>query len=575
MIYNKFLKTTALVTGMMFTLAACGASDDKANDQGLPAFSAERIKDHMAYLASDDMKGRDTGSEEYRMAAEYVADFYKDLGLKPAGDNGTYFQEVPFKTTRIAQEMSSLKVMDKIFAPDAVVFRTNTDSLELIANGDLVFVGYGIHAPDMGHDDFAGVDVAGKIIVRLIGLPEGIAPEIAQAYSSTQRRGLQGAKAVIDVSTPVFEETRFPFATLAGFFSGERFELVGQNAESDEAVEAAPAIEAIISAAGAQDLFAMTGSSLDAAMTEAAATGFVAKPLNVSVDMKQVTLVDTSITSPNVAAVLEGSDPVLKNQYVVISGHLDHVGDTCPHQPNDTAAEDDTICNGALDNASGTATLLEVAKAFAENATRPKRSVLFLNVTAEEKGLFGSEYYSNNPTLPVESLVANVNLDMPILFYDFADVVAFGGEHSTIGETAAKALAKINIAVAEDPMPEERLFTRSDHFRFVQKGVPAVFLMTGPTAVGDDMSLPPQEREGYKEFRKFLETNYHSPADDMNQPLMFDVAAKYALGNYLIIEALANEEQEPRWYEGNTWGDQYAPGKPRATAPAPMEAAAE
>lgn len=252
--------------------------------------------------------------------------------------------------------------------------------------------------------------------------------------------------------------------------------------------------------------------------------------------------------APNVIGVLPGSDPVLKNEYVVLSAHLDHVG-------TDPLRAGDKIYNGAMDNASGVATMLETARVFAGSKHRPKRSILFVALAGEESGLLGSNYLARNPVVGTGKVVANVNLDMPILLYDFQDVIAFGGEHSTMGEVTARAGASMGVSVSPDPMPEEDFFERSDHYSFVKVGVPSIFLMTG------------FRNGGEKAFRTFLAKNYHQPSDQTDLPFNWEAGAKFARLNYLIARDVADAPEAPRWYEGNRYGDRFARGAPRAVRP--------
>jgi Zn-dependent M28 family amino/carboxypeptidase len=244
------------------------------------------------------------------------------------------------------------------------------------------------------------------------------------------------------------------------------------------------------------------------------------------------------VMSSNVAGLLEGSDPVLKDQVVVLSAHLDHTG-ICPE------VKGDTICNGAMDNAMGIASMIEVAHGFKHLKARPKRSILFLAVTAEEKGLVGAEYFAQNPTLPKGNLVGNVNLDMPIVTYDFKDVVAFGAERSSIGPAVARAGATMGIALVPDPEPEQGIFTRSDHYRFVQQGIPSVFLVTGPGG------------EGAVAGAAFQKTHYHQPSDDMNLPFNWGAATKFVALNLAISRDLADAPERPRWNKGDFFGTLY------------------
>jgi Zn-dependent M28 family amino/carboxypeptidase len=251
------------------------------------------------------------------------------------------------------------------------------------------------------------------------------------------------------------------------------------------------------------------------------------------------------VSSPNVVAVLPGSDPALANEYVVLMAHLDHIGIS-------DKATGDKINNGALDNATGTATMLEVARAMAMSPNKPRRSILFAAVTAEEKGLLGSEYLAKNPVVGKGKIVGVVNLDMPVLLYDFTDVIAFGAEHSTLGPIVRKAAGAMNVALSADPLPQEGLFTRSDHYRFVREGIPSVFLMTGFAG------------EGEKQFKNFLATNYHDPKDDLKQPINWQAGAKFSRLNYLIAREIADGAQAPAWYSDSFFGQTFAKGQPMA-----------
>ena len=258
--------------------------------------------------------------------------------------------------------------------------------------------------------------------------------------------------------------------------------------------------------------------------------------------------VEQTFRSANVIGILPGADPRLKDEYVILSAHLDHLG--MARQPGDK------IYNGAMDNASGVATMLETARAFATSGTRPRRSILFVALGGEEEGLIGSDYLARHPVIGNGKVVADVNLDMPILLYDFQDVVAFGAEHSTLGPIVADAAAKIGVSLSPDPMPSENLFLRSDHYSFVKAGIPSIFLVTG------------FKNGGEKAFRAFLKSNYHQVGDDVTQPFDWNAGAKFARINYLIAREIADRDEAPRWYEGNSYGDRYAKGAPRAPKPA-------
>jgi hypothetical protein len=251
-----------------------------------------------------------------------------------------------------------------------------------------------------------------------------------------------------------------------------------------------------------------------------------------------------TITSPNVVGIIEGSDPVLKDEYVVYSAHSDHIGIA-------KTVKQDKINNGAMDNASGTAVMLETARLFSELSVKPKRSLLFVAVTGEEKGLLGADYFARNPTVPAGSMVANVNLDMPILTYEFADVIAFGANHSDMQSSVEAAAAKVGITLSPDPWPEQALFTRSDHYSFVKQGIPAVFLVPGLKAADPNV-------EGSKVFGQFLSTHYHQPSDDMNLPFNWTAATKFTSVNVEIGLTLADQQARPAWNQGDFFGDTFA-----------------
>jgi Zn-dependent M28 family amino/carboxypeptidase len=312
--------------------------------------------------------------------------------------------------------------------------------------------------------------------------------------------------------------------------------------------DAAPGVTplGIVSAAGAEKLFAGAPKTFAQVVAEAekpkanpprfALPGALAVSLSSEVK---------AIESENVAGMIEGSDPKLKDEVVVLSAHLDHIGVGPP-------LKGDAINNGALDNAAGVATTLEVARTFVEAAARPKRSILFLTVTGEEKGLLGAQYFARNPTVPKAAMVANVDLDMPILLFDFTDVVAFGSDRSGVGPAVKRAAARLGVALSPDPLPEEGNFTRSDHYRFVEVGVPAVFLMTG------------FQNGGEAKFRGFLATCYHRPCDDLAQGIDYAAGAKFARLNYEITRELADLDQRPLWNKGDFFATKYA--KPAAIA---------
>ncbi|MEW6392254.1 MAG: M20/M25/M40 family metallo-hydrolase [Pseudomonadota bacterium] len=559
------LASAALLMVAQPVLAAAPAKPAAAAAKKAPAGSdfvpsAEAIKAHMTFLADDAMEGREAGTRGYDIAANYVAAQYALLGVKPGGDKGSYLQRVPLLAFRPAGEGSlTLTGAPQTDGGATVALKYGEDYLpnaqaqaaDLSVEAPLVFVGFGVVDATRGRDDYAGLDVKGKIVVMLTGAPSSIQTEERAHLSSPNTKRTEAAKrgaiGVLTIPTTSGEKRR-PFAR--GLNGMKEWRVTWRDAQDVGAIRApaAPAL-AQISLAGAAKLFAGAPTALDAVLAEAEKPEGAVKGFPLASKAKVVLKTEIEKReSSNVVGIIEGSDPKLKAQTVILSAHLDHIGIKENAKPGE-----DRVNNGALDNASGVATLLEVARGFKNTKIRPKRSIVLLAVTGEEKGLVGSDYFANNPTVKKADIAADVNLDMPVLLYPFTDVIAFGADRSTVGEAVKKAAGRVGVALSGDPMPDEGLFTRSDHYRFVEQGVPSVFLMTG------------FQNGGEKAFTTFLKTNYHHPGDDLNQPIDYQAAAKFALVNYEIARELANTPARPVWKKGDFFGAAFAPaGHPSA-----------
>ena len=537
------IKNTILAAFAAILLAACGGSASKAK----PAKAdPELIRSHMTYLASDELKGREAGTPGYDAAAAYVAAEFEKLGVAPAGDDGTYFQTIEFTKSVRDADAVELRVINAIGSTipleenvDYVVSGSSTQSESAIMAAQLVFVGYGLVAPDMGRDDYADLDVSGKVVLMLAGTPDGIQTEERAYYGRKKMSDAfeRGATGVITLATPTGERI-YSFKRLVGEgrLQTASMSWIGPNGEPN--ARAPFAVSARMSMEGATKLFGSVGVNYDEIIAASEADGGLVKGFELPfvVNMAQKSTIER-VKSANVIGMIEGSDPALKAEYIVLTAHLDHIGET-------ESFAGDRINNGALDNAAGVSTLLEAARLIMAGE-RPRRSILFVVVTAEEKGLLGAEYFTLNPTVPAEAMVANVNLDMPILTYDFTDVVAFGADRSTIADAVSAAAEEMGMTLSPDPMPDQGLFTRSDHFRFVEIGVPSVFLATGYANGG--------EAAWGEHFAK----NYHRPSDDMSNALNFDAAAKFATLNVGIALRLANADQRPLWNAGDFFARQF------------------
>lgn len=505
---------------------------------------------HMEFLASDLLEGREAGTRGYDLAARYVASEFRSFGLAPAGDDGTYFQAVPLRTADTS-ETSSLSLRST--SGQRIELKSKEDYLvspsflaeDVEASGEVVFVGYGITAPGQNHDDYRGVDVKGKIVAYVSGAPASFPSTVRAHYSSgivkQETAASKGAIGTLNIRSKSSEAT-YSWATMVRQ-SGKGFRWIGPDGLPGRVV---PQIRgsATLSRSGVEKLLLGSGLSVDD-VTDIEKTKKRPRSMRlpVSATIRAVSK-HAQITSDNVAAMVEGSDPSLKNEYVVYTAHLDHVGITAP-------VDGDRINNGAMDNATGIAALLEVARAFASLPKRPARSVVFLAVTAEEKGLLGSDYFAQYPTIASGRIVANLNMDMFLLSYPFEDSVVLGYEHSTLRQHVDEAAAKLALKISPDPAPQENSFVRSDQYSFVRTGVPAIAVNEGVMADVDGKS-------GAQISEQWRKTRYHQPSDDLAQPIYWDAGAKMARFNFLIGLSVANAKKAPRWNEGDFFGRTFA-----------------
>ncbi|MDP5137227.1 M28 family metallopeptidase [Rheinheimera baltica] len=539
------MKHRFLVAALAFAaVTGCAGNAPHIAETGSTA-NAQAIEAHMQFLASDALAGRETASKEHEIASLYIASQLQALGLEPAGEHGSYFQRVPMRKARLAQDSAKfvLHVDGKSTAlayPKAFFTGPSMQYTQTDVTAPMVFAGYGLVSTEFGLDDYAGLDVEGKIVVILTGRPDSLPSEEAAHLNSLKTRlaAERGAVGVVTIHTPKQEKSR-PYANSLLYLTAPGMEWLqadGSPADSYPNLKAGAYVHPDAAAA----LFAKAPLSLADIFTQLEnkqnPKGF---DLAVSATLQR-TSSHEEISSPNVIAVLPGSDPVLKNEYVVVTAHSDHIG-----LSNDLRS-DDKINNGAMDNAAGVAILLETARLFAQLPEAPKRSILFVVVTGEEKGLLGADYFANNPTRPIEALVGNVNLDMPVLLYPFADMIAFGANHSSLGKVVEQAAAKEGIALSADPMPEQAIFTRSDHYTLVKQGVPAVFLMTG-------FKSKDPNQDGGKIWGSFFAKHYHKPSDDIASltkeygPIRYDAGAVFTNINFNIALDIANTEQRPYW----------------------------
>ncbi len=548
------MKTALALAAMTALLLPAALPAQNAAD---PVFTPASMRAHVEFLADDLLAGRDTGSEGHEIAARYVASQFDGLGLKPAGDDGSWLQRIGFQRT----ERTATPAVLTLTGPGGtkswthgtdVIVGLNPDEPKVDLSAPLVFVGYGIENARMGLNDYAGLDVQGKIVVTLRGYPKGLPSEEGAHLSATKAKVAQshGAVGMLSVGTLQSMKAR-PWARMLAFANDPDFTWVDTDGKAH--VDA-PGIRATatLNEPAVAALFAGAPQSIAAIRKLADKSGGKPKGFALKGSARiQVDSVGKRVSSPNVVAILPGSDPVLKNQYVVLSAHLDHIG--VSEAKADDKPDTDRINNGALDNAAGIATMLEVARAMAQSPQKPRRSIIFLASTGEEKGLLGADYFARHPSVPVSQIVGNVDLDMPLLLYPFTDVIAFGADHSTLGPIVAKAVAPMTITLSPDPMPQEGIFVRSDHYMFVKQGVPAVFLATGYANGGE------------KAWGDFLGGAYHRPGDDMTQKIDWTAGARFAEANYRLTLAMADGDAPPRWFAKDFFGDLFAPQAEKAS----------
>jgi Zn-dependent M28 family amino/carboxypeptidase len=504
---------------------------------------------HVQYLADPSMKGRLTGSDEYLKAAAYVVDQFKSFGLAPAGVNGGYYQPVHFDVQRVIASKSSMslvadgKTTPLVLGEDATLGARSAQVKEV--NAPLVFIGYGLHLPESKYDDFNSAEVPmtelkGKVVVYINGGPAELpGPLKSFARTSPLAKAVRDAGVVGTISIPTPKSMDFGWQRVASGASQPGMRLaVAPDADAVAAKHSALADEhgAVFSAtfnpAQAEKLFAGTGHTF----AEMLALADAQKPLPHFALGKNVTATvvgETSqVVSPNIVGELKGSDPKLAGEYVLVSAHLDHLGVGAPINGK-------TVYSGAMDDASGVATVLETARIFSQAKTRPKRSMLFVIFTAEEKGLLGSRYFAGHPTVPEKAIAADLNLDMFMPLFPLKKLHVQGLEQSTLGADAEKVGEAHHIVIAGDPEPDRNSFIRTDQYSFVQAGVPALAMKFGWTAGSPE----------YKMWRAWLAQRYHSTDDDLTQPV--DLAAAAQFNDFFadLARAVADDPARPHYLD--------------------------
>jgi Zn-dependent M28 family amino/carboxypeptidase len=486
---------------------------------------------HVQALASDEMRGRETGSPEHRKAAEYVAAQFRAAGLEPAGTDG-FFQPVAFRVRRYVETESRLELVrggtrEPIVLGEEALFSMRIEHAPQV-EAPLVFVGYGLTIPETHHDDLAGIDLRGKVALYFMGGPKDTpGPLLAHYQSGAERwKSLQraGAIGVVSIRNPHGQEIPWDRFKLARFKTA--MELTQPELVDAAGQQLAVAFDTEHSAR----LFAGTGHDFKQLLADAVdGKPLPHFPVPAAIAAKVAFAVEAR-ESDNVVGLLPGADPALAKEVVVLSAHLDHLGVGEP-------IDGDAIYNGAMDNASGVATLIETARALAQAKERPRRSVLFLAVTAEEKGLLGSRYYAAHPTVPREAIVADVNVDMFSPLFPLRSVIALGADESDLGDDLRRAGREATIEVLPDPEPEHNNFVRSDQYSFIRYGVPALTFRVGYKKDSPESQI----------VERWMKERYHAPSDDLAQPVDLRCAADFNRLYARVVREIANRAERPRW----------------------------
>jgi len=550
-----------LITGLvLLTLTTSGFAQRRSASQAkglgpseavLDVITKDGVMSHIKVLASDEFEGRGPGTKGEDLSINYIADQFKKIGLAPGNTDGTYFQKVPLAGITTGQDaVMDVKVGSKDLTMkfgDDFVARTVRIVEKTGFDADVVFVGYGVVAPEYGWDDYKGMDVRGKVLIMLVNDPPVPDPKNPSKLDDKMFKGRamtyygrwtykfeiaaeKGAAGVL-----VVHETGpagYPWSVPKGSFTIENFDLVSKDKNMSRVQ-----VEGWITDTKTKELFNAAGLNFDTLKKSAASKDFkpVALKAHAKLDLTQKL---RFIDSHNVVAKLEGSDPKLKDEYVIYTAHWDHLGIGLPNEKGDK------IYNGALDNASGCAGLIEIARAFKALPTPPRRSILFLSVTAEEKGLIGSKYYAENPIYPLEKTVANINMDGLNQWGPTRDVTVVGLGNSTLDDVLQQAAAEKKRVLRPDPEPEKGFYYRSDHFNFAKVGVPALDPNDGIDFIGKPAGWGQKKRDEY------TENDYHKPSDEIKPDWDLSGAVEDLRLFMTVGYRVANTDKYPEWKPG-------------------------
>ena len=555
-----------VVTALALILAAaCSRADNPpaASNSGqpsarqsaapasIPKIDAALILERTRALSADEYEGRAPGTRGEELTVKYLEEEFRKLGLKPGNTDGTYVQNVPLvgitgTNTRPLTVTRGAQKQTFKWSDEVVAWSKHVADTAAIEDSEMIFAGYGVTAPEFNWDDFKGVDVKGKTIVVLVNdpqVPDAADPSKLDAklfngnamtyygrwtykFEEGARRGAAGILIVHETGP-----AGYPFSVVQGNLR-EKFDLVTPDKNLGRA-----SIEGWVTLDAAKKILALGGQDFDALKKQALTREFKPVPLGIRASLAVRNTMRT-LDSKNVLARLEGSDPALRDEYVVYTAHWDHLGVGAP-------VKGDKIYNGALDNASGVASLLEIARAFTAVQPQPRRSILFLMVTAEEQGLLGSQHYSVNPVHPLEKTAANINVDGVNQWGRTKDITVVGMGASDLDDVLREAAAAQQRVLRPDPEPEKGFYYRSDHFNFAKQGVPALYVDAGVEFVGKPADYGQKKRDEY------TNTDYHAPSDQVKPDWDLSGAVEDAQLLFDVGYRVANADRFPEWKPGN------------------------
>jgi Zn-dependent M28 family amino/carboxypeptidase len=546
LLFISILSLNSQAQPQPITIAAPGNTSEASIGAGpaatTPHFDGTIWWNYVKVLAADDMEGRETGSFGLRRAQEYVVEQLKRAGLEPAGSK-SYYQPMQFESRQIVEKESSLALVhqgqvEPLTLGDDAIFNTRVNLAQSV-EAPLVFAGYGLAIPERNYNDLAGLDLRDKVVVIFSGAPAEIPGALASHYQSASERWKAlrkaGVRGVITIPNPAAMD--IPWSRISANRAHPSMALKGAEFDDTPGEELA----VTMNPERAQKLFAGSGHTLQ----ELVDLVKERKPLphfELALSVRARTTVNKKmLESANLAAQLTGSDPKLKNEYVVLSAHLDHLGIGEP-------INGDRIYNGAMDNASGSAVLLDLIGSLKKSPQKLKRSLLFLFVTGEEKGLLGSRYFTTHPTVKPGSMIANINIDMFLPIVPLKVLTVYGLAESDLGDMARETADAMGIQVQADPEPQRNAFIRSDQYNFIRHGVPALAM-----GVGFEKGSPQQEI-----FKNWRTQRYHAPSDDLDQPVDLVAAGKYEEIVRALMVRAANDPGRPQW-KANSFFRRYAP----------------